>query len=487
MKKILLSSLMAAAAAMPALAGVDNINYQAVIKNGTEVVANKSVDMKFELLDNETVVYSDEQNLTTNAAGYVSCQLGGEELSTIKWGDLTLRVSVNLGSGYEVISTEAVSSVPTALYALRSADSDMIIEEVEKLVQDNENTKTTLLGVNAQLAGIEGFIEDVDAFNTELSEKLEPMMGLNYEEICDFHERVSNQLIVINETLEEMQGTDLHAYIDTLNTLKAELEAKLKDLDGFAAAMDEVNDLKLQVENLNQVSAVVRANEEAIEALNDSCEQMATMLGNNIDKLQKQADATDSDLENIKENLTNSFNAVDAQIEEINGQLEPLQNVAAVVRANEEEIEGIKASSEQMASMLEAQIAKTNNNLGVIDETVEGLVKDNEETQATLRNMSADIAQIEGLATEIEALNTQTDAFATMVETRFDKIQNQADATDNEVEGLSKQVQLLEDAVKAMNAPDGEDSINAKLAQMMGMIMEEINAIKEKLGMPVED
>lgn len=73
MNKFLLSSLIAAAAAVPAFAGVNNINYQAVIKDAEGVVKDKQVELKFELLDNATVVYSEEQAPTTNAAGLVVC------------------------------------------------------------------------------------------------------------------------------------------------------------------------------------------------------------------------------------------------------------------------------------------------------------------------------------------------------------------------------------------------------------------------------
>ncbi|MDE5871282.1 MAG: hypothetical protein K2H22_05035 [Muribaculaceae bacterium] len=339
MKKILLSSLIAAAAAVPAFAGVDNINYQAVIKNGSNVVANTEVAMKFELLDKaETVVYSEEQSQKTNASGYVACQLGKDDaLSTIEWGDLTLRVSVNLGNGFEIISNEAVSSVPTALYALRSADSDEIKEVVEELMLDNESTKTSLIGVNAELVKLNGFVEEVDAFNTDLVEKLEPMMGLNYEEVNDFHQRVSETLLALNENVDEM----------------------FTNTDAFA-----------------------------------------TMVEGRFDSLQKLIENTDNDLENIKENLTNAFEAKDAEIAEINAQLENLNQVGAVVRANEEAIEQLNTSVESFATMVEGRFDKVEKELGdtqtKVDEieSLKAKIADLEEELDTLRQGMLEIMKV---------------------------------------------------------------------------------------------
>ena len=244
MKKFLLSSFIAAAAAVPALAGVENINYQAVIKNGSEVVADKKVAIKFDFLDKaEKVVYTEIQYPTTNAAGYVSCQLGQDkDLSEVDWTDLTLAVSVDLGNGYQALSSEAVSSVPSALYALRSADSDEIKEAVEELMQDTELNKETILGINAEIVKLNGIADGLD-----------------------------------------------------------ETYASKNDVDAFA-----------------------------------------TMLEERIDKIEASAAATDKDFKNLDENLTNAFTGVDAKFEEIEGQLENLNNVSAVVRANEEAIEELQ-------------------------------------------------------------------------------------------------------------------------------------------------
>ncbi|MDE7347233.1 MAG: hypothetical protein K2N48_10920 [Muribaculaceae bacterium] len=475
MKKLILSTMIAAAAAIPALAGVNNVNYQAVIKDGNNVVANKEVAMKFELLNGTEVVWSQEQKPTTTANGLVACQLG-EGIDAIDWNaDLTLQVSVDLGNGFEVISNEAVSSVPSAL---RSADAQELYPVVIELMEDNENTKETLLGVNAQLAQLDGFIEEVsdfhervsealinlnelsesyDEFNQRISDELQKLIGLDYEELGDFNQRVSDRLAYLSDLLDTIEGTD---YANMVTELKAKLEelstysSKIEELEAFNDRLseqlepmvglnyEEINDfhervngalinlqevtdeisgdlenikenltnafeakdaeiaeINSQIENLQNFATVVQ--EEY--ATNESVEAAFDRLGTTLDKLQKQADATDTDLKNIEENLTNAFEAKDAEIAEINGQLENLQNFATVVQ----EEYATNESVESMATNYDALIEKVQNNVGVIGNEVEGLSKDMEDVKANVKDMGADVAQIEGLANDIEALQNE--------------------------------------------------------------------------------
>lgn len=445
MKKILLSSLVAAAAAVPALAGVNNLNYQAVIKNGSNVVASEKVELKFELLDNNEVVYTEEQAPTTNAAGFVSCQLGNEEaFSTIEWGDLTLRVSINLGNGYEVISNEAVSSVPTALYALRSADSDMIKEAVEGLLEDTELNKETILDINAEIVRLNGMteefatIEQVDDFATMLETRIDKMQ---------------NQMDEADKTIEE-----------------------------------NYDDLKGSVMRAEQnIAALQGKQNEDIEALSEQTDAFATMTETRIDKVQGQVDALDADIENIKENLTNAFEAKDAEIAEINGQIENLNNVSAVVRANEEAIEELQGDFKNIGENLDNSFAemsakfeevegkienltnfatvvkeeyasnedveaafdrlqpvldKMQKQLDLIDPEVENLVQDVEDVKTNVRSISADVAQIEGLAEKVEALE-EAAAENENLKKQINDLQDELDSLREGIYGIMQTVNEL--------------------------------------------
>ena len=287
---------MAAAAAMPAVAGVDNINYQAVIKDADGVVKDTKVDLKFELLDDQTVVYTEEQAPTTNASGLVVCQLGGDDaLTDLNWGNLTLKVSVNLGHGYQVISNEPISSVPTALYALKSADSEMIIDEVQTLILENETTKETILGINAELVKLNGVADDVEDLKQSF-ENLGENLDNSFSQMQAQFDEVNGQLENLNQVAAVVRANE-----EAIETLQGDFNNLGENLDNsFSQMTAKFDEVEGQLENLNQVAAVTRANEEAVEELNTSVEAAFERLQNIIDKMQRQIDSLEAEIATLK-------------------------------------------------------------------------------------------------------------------------------------------------------------------------------------------
>ena len=287
---------MAAAAAMPAIAGVDNINYQAVIKDADGIVKDTKVDLKFELLDDQTVVYTEEQAPTTNASGLVVCQLGGDDaLTDLNWGNLTLKVSVNLGHGYQVISNEPISSVPTALYALKSADSEMIIDEVQTLILENETTKETILGINAELVKLNGVADDVEDLKQSF-ENLGENLDNSFSQMQAQFDEVNGQLENLNQVAAVVRANE-----EAIETLQGDFNNLGENLDNsFSQMTAQFDEVEGQLENLNQVAAVTRANEEAVEELNTSVEAAFERLQNIIDKMQRQIDSLEAEITTLK-------------------------------------------------------------------------------------------------------------------------------------------------------------------------------------------
>ena len=287
---------MAAAAAMPAIAGVDNINYQAVIKDADGIVKDTKVDLKFELLDDQTVVYTEEQAPTTNASGLVVCQLGGDDaLTDLNWGNLTLKVSVNLGHGYQVISNEPISSVPTALYALKSADSEMIIDEVQTLILENETTKETILGINAELVKLNGVADDVEDLKQSF-ENLGENLDNSFSQMQAQFDEVNGQLENLNQVAAVTRANE-----EGLENVEKDFANLGENLDNaFSQMQAQFDEVEGQLENLNQVAAVTRANEEAVEELNTSVEAAFERLQNIIDKMQRQIDSLEAEIATLK-------------------------------------------------------------------------------------------------------------------------------------------------------------------------------------------
>jgi hypothetical protein len=106
-------------------------NYQAIARNlsGVEMVSHTFAGVKAEILDaSSTVVYAETfSGVTTNAFGLFTLVIGQGTpvtgtFSSIAWssGVHSMRISVDDGSGYVVMGTPQLWSVPYALYATNS-------------------------------------------------------------------------------------------------------------------------------------------------------------------------------------------------------------------------------------------------------------------------------------------------------------------------------------------------------------------------------
>ncbi len=99
-------------------------NYQAVARNGDNVLNDATIDVKFEILQGSSegsTVWSEEHNgVTTNSMGLFNLKVGSiATLDGFDWptGPYFLKVQIDMGSGYENFGSSELLSVPYALYA----------------------------------------------------------------------------------------------------------------------------------------------------------------------------------------------------------------------------------------------------------------------------------------------------------------------------------------------------------------------------------
>ncbi|MBQ8019695.1 MAG: hypothetical protein IJ263_04775, partial [Paludibacteraceae bacterium] len=114
-----------------------SFNYQSVVRSTSgSPIANQTVFVKVEILrDNlgsNEVVYSEMHNATTNVNGSFAIKIGEGSAATgsfsgIDWstGKFVIKTTTSTNSDFTdaVYATSAISSVPYALYSLKSADS----------------------------------------------------------------------------------------------------------------------------------------------------------------------------------------------------------------------------------------------------------------------------------------------------------------------------------------------------------------------------
>lgn len=103
-------------------------NYQATVRNNTgQLLLNQTVLVNFNILQNSDtgpVVYSENQTATTDDLGHINLVVGQGTpsigtFSSINWGNGTyfLGIELNTGTGYVVMGTTQLLSVPYALHA----------------------------------------------------------------------------------------------------------------------------------------------------------------------------------------------------------------------------------------------------------------------------------------------------------------------------------------------------------------------------------
>ena len=103
-------------------------NYQATVRNNSgQLLLNQTVLVKFNILLNSTtgtIVYSENQNATTDDLGHINLVVGQGTattgtFSTINWGigNYYLGIELDSGSGYIAMGITQLLSVPYALYS----------------------------------------------------------------------------------------------------------------------------------------------------------------------------------------------------------------------------------------------------------------------------------------------------------------------------------------------------------------------------------
>ena len=107
------------------------ISYQAVIRNGSNLLPNSFVYVEFGILQNGTEIYKESQNVGTNAYGLLNATIGtGTPMigtfAGIDWsaGMYELEVKLNIGNGLEDLGSSPLVSVPYSLYAEKAARVD---------------------------------------------------------------------------------------------------------------------------------------------------------------------------------------------------------------------------------------------------------------------------------------------------------------------------------------------------------------------------
>lgn len=161
MKKHLLLLFLGLFAGFFTFAQAPNLfKYQAVARNASgEILANQSVSFEISILQNSsggTSVYTETHNVTSNAHGLVSLNIGGGavvsgDFSTIDWANAIYFIQVKMdpagGTSYVLMGSSQLLSVPYALNAktVSSIDWSDIDNIPADIADGDDDTNTDIL------------------------------------------------------------------------------------------------------------------------------------------------------------------------------------------------------------------------------------------------------------------------------------------------------------------------------------------------------
>jgi len=134
-------------------------NYQANVRNSSgALIINQNVNFKFNIMQNSATslpIFSETHLAPTDDLGQVNLVIGQGtatvgSFSTINWGtgNYYLGIELNTGSGYVAMGTTQLLSVPYALYANSSGNSQVTTPNLASVLAVNNsanNTKITNL------------------------------------------------------------------------------------------------------------------------------------------------------------------------------------------------------------------------------------------------------------------------------------------------------------------------------------------------------
>jgi len=153
------------------------MSYQAVIRDASNaLVTNQQVGMQISILQGATAVYEEIQTPTSNTNGLVSLEIGAGTIvsgifSSIDWSAGTYFIKTETdptrGTNYTITGTSQLLSVPYALYANTSSDTEAVAANTAK-VGYTEALVSANTDVAANTAKI-GYTEAAVSANTDVA------------------------------------------------------------------------------------------------------------------------------------------------------------------------------------------------------------------------------------------------------------------------------------------------------------------------------
>jgi len=160
----------------------EKMSYQAVVRDASDnLITNTQVGMQISILQGSasgTAVYVETQELTTNANGLVSIEIGdgtivSGDFSTIDWANgpyfIKTETDPTGGTSYTITGTSQLLSVPYALHAKTAESVSGTITETDPIFTSSEAANITATDITnlGNLSGVNTGDQDLSSLATK--------------------------------------------------------------------------------------------------------------------------------------------------------------------------------------------------------------------------------------------------------------------------------------------------------------------------------
>ncbi|NND32954.1 MAG: collagen-like protein [Saprospiraceae bacterium] len=159
-KRIILFIMLIICWVSAALAQSAGFHYQASLRDaGGNALSNQNLTVRLSIQSADGLLYGETQQTSTNDFGIFSIEVGSQsptEFSELPWGKgpMTMDVEIDDGGGFSTFGTTNLTSVPYALFAVKSGDSNSI-EDIQ--VDEQGNVIITMTnGDIKEISGLKG-------------------------------------------------------------------------------------------------------------------------------------------------------------------------------------------------------------------------------------------------------------------------------------------------------------------------------------------
>jgi len=420
----------------------DGIGYQAMLSESSKVtygttltnlpVANKDIQVRFELIQNGGVILTDEHMLTTDVNGIFSCIIGtgdvspaGQRLSDINWGadSVLVRVNIDQGEGFELFSEQKLWSTAYAQFAniSRYASSD------NDTSATNELQYLNMIGDSIKLTKVSGGIS---------IKPLNDAIAKNTSDITSEKTRAENSEQSLQNQITILDNK-LNAKGDELATAKDSISANRKTID------NNVNQISKNQSDITSNNNAIGANTTNItNNTNDISTNKSNISTNagDINKLNdtamvhrseisKNTGAINTNASDISQNKTNiSTNATD---------ISELNDTAKVHRTEISKNTGAINTNASNISQNKTDISTNATDISKLNDTVKvhrtEISKNTGAINTNASNISQNKTDISTNATDISKLNDTVKVHRT-------EISNNTSATKKNAADLAKHI-----------------------------------------------